>query len=66
MTLTLLVNIVDGGKVIHVCQQHCGFDNCRKQGQRFPPLNFRVIESKCNTVQTADFSHHSHNHIQQL
>lgn len=30
-TLTLLVNIVDGVKVIHVGQQHCGFDNCRKQ-----------------------------------
>lgn len=30
MTLTLLVDFIDGGEVIYVSQQHRGFDNCRK------------------------------------
>lgn len=31
MKLTLLVHIVDFGEVVHVSQEHCGFDNCMTQ-----------------------------------
>lgn len=34
VTLTLLVNIVDIVKVVHVGEEHGSLDNCREQSQK--------------------------------